>query len=116
MGALMLVLHGELFDRVALIEGGTEGWTLKRSQTYDQGGGSRVLFVCGTESCRRDAEEAGRTLELTGLGARVLFAEGAGHTEGGRVRELVSREIEWLLSREGPRMPNQPPNADRKEN
>lgn len=100
MGALLLVEHGDLFDRLALIEGGGEGWTRPRVERFVEAGARRILAVCGTSSCARDAEKNQRIWQAYGLDTRVHSAPGAGHTYLGRVQELVSSELTWLIGTE----------------
>lgn len=97
MGALMLTGHGDIFNRLLLIEGGTEGWTSSRSRHFAAAGGKRVLFACGTRSCSQDAESAAEVMRAVGLDVRVRFAEGAGHSYGGAVQERVASELNWFF-------------------
>lgn len=97
MGALMIPAHGKDFPLLALVEGGVEGWTPARARQYAGGGGQRVLFACGTPHCRKHAEKVGETLRKAGLEAQVVYAEGEGHTYGGRVAYATARAFDWLV-------------------
>lgn len=97
MGALMIVDHGNVFSHLALIEGGTDGWTRGRAQSFAQGGGKKVLFVCGQDGCARAADGAVNVLEAANVRARLRHAEGGGHTYGGKVGRELERGLVWLL-------------------
>lgn len=97
MGALMLIDHGDLFDRLILLEGGTEGWSRARAARYFEGGGRKILFGCGTPSCDRSARAAESAMRGAGLDVRVRSAEGAGHTYGGGVEDAITPELPWLF-------------------
>lgn len=97
MGALMLVERGELFPRIALIEGGYAEWNVNIARKYLGSGGERVLFACGIRTCKTKADRSASWIEQGGLVARVEYAEGAGHTYGGAVAERVFHALDWLL-------------------
>lgn len=97
MGALMLVDHGDTFERLVLIEGGYGEWNVSIAKEYGSGGGRRVLFACGIRTCRNKAQRSAAALERAGLEARVEYAEGAGHTYGGPVAEKVFGALDWVL-------------------
>jgi predicted esterase len=97
MGSLMIVNHGDLFPRLALVEGGFEGWTLARAEKFKSTGGRRVLFVCGTKHCRSHAESSAASLRKAALDARVVSDLSAGHTYGGAVAAALENSLEWLV-------------------
>lgn len=97
MGALMIVSHGSAFPRLALVEGGFDGWTLARSQRFESSGGKRVLFVCGTRHCKGRAESSAQTLRHAGVDTRVVSDLSAGHTYGGAVATALENSLDWLL-------------------
>jgi hypothetical protein len=97
MGALMLPEHGARFARLVLVEGGVTEWTLTTARTYQQRGGERVLFVCGTRSCAERAKSARALLSKAGLSARAEFVPGGGHTYLGPVGEVLEREFSWVI-------------------
>jgi predicted esterase len=101
MGALMLAPHGVPFARLALLEGGTEGWTRARAREYRAAGGRRVLLVCGTERCAEQARRAVSALVAEAVEAEVWHEVGAGHTTLGAVEARVAARLPWLL---GPTM------------
>ncbi len=96
MGSAMIAGHGAAFPFVALIEG-YERWNIPRARAFSKSGGQRVLVACGTEQCRASAEESVRWMEQVGLGARLEYAPGAGHTPTGEVGERVAAALPWLL-------------------
>lgn len=97
MGALMIVDHGDTFSHVALIEGGTSGWSRGRAESFAQGGGEKVLFVCGQDACARAAEGATNVLEQSRVQARLRHAQGGGHTYLGKVGRELQAGLSWLL-------------------
>lgn len=98
MGALMVVRHGDLFDRLVLVEGGYSEWNVPIAKRYAASGGKRVLVACGTEHCRRRAEASVTHLIRGGVQARLEYAAGAGHIYGGAVAEQVVAAWPWLLA------------------
>lgn len=102
MGALMIVEHADLFDRIVLVEGGTHEWNLVRAKRYRRGGGRRVLFACGQARCRDAARRSAHWLKQADLAVRVQYARGAGHTPAGGVGEKVAEAFAWLTE-EDPR-------------
>lgn len=98
MGALMLHEVATVPPNLLLVEGGYEGWTVKRCRTFKLKGGRRVYFACGTDTCAKRAELIVERLNGAGIEARYGFAQGAGHTPGGQVGELAASGLAWLLS------------------
>ena len=97
MGSLMIASHGDDCPRLALLEGGFDGWTLSRAQKFEASGGRRVLFVCGTRHCADRARAAASTLVRTGVPARVESDLSAGHTYGGGVEQKLSESWRLLI-------------------
>lgn len=102
MGALALVDQGHWFSRFIFIEGGTEGWTVERARRLSSASGDvlRVAWVCGTESCRKGAEQAKSIVRRADVSARVFLAPGGGHTYLGTVGTQVEAAWAWLYSSE----------------
>jgi predicted esterase len=101
MGALILPGHAARFARAAFIEGGVgqhQEWNLATAQRFADRGGERVLLVCGRSDCHRFAQTTARHLERVGLGARVVYAPGAGHRYDGQVQRLVAESFPWLVA------------------
>jgi len=101
MGALAVGEHGEYWPLMALVEGGFDSWSPALARKYKSGGGQRVLFVCGTEHCQKNALAAESTLVAAGLETKLLYARGAGHRPDGPVAGCVREGLRWLLERDG---------------
>lgn len=97
MGALFLTNVGQLFDRLILIEGGTEGWTSSRSARFKSQGGRQVLWVCGTKSCFNGAQAARATAQQSNLSTELVYVQGAGHIYWGPVQEQVVLKLPTIL-------------------
>ena len=101
MGALFGASQGSWLWGLMLIEGGTEGWSLSRSQIFFEEGGRRVVTVCGTERCQREGRAAAQVQTQAGLSAQLVAVSGAGHTYLGRVGEAVAQAYRQHLSAAG---------------
>jgi predicted esterase len=97
MGVLAVAPHGDLWPRLALVEGGFDTWSPRLAHAFYGRGGQRVLFVCGTEHCRKGAIQSVTTLERAGVTARLLTATHAGHRPDGPVAARVKEGLSWLL-------------------
>jgi predicted esterase len=97
MGVHMIVPHAARFPRLVLVEGGFGQWNVARGLAYRKGGGTRVLFACGTSGCGRSAERSAGYLRRAGLEARTETAPGAGHTYGGAVADRVREALPWVF-------------------
>jgi predicted esterase len=97
MGALYAQKRGDVFARLALIEGGYEEWNLPIARRFKQTGGERVLLACGIRYCARGAERSRGWLEQAGVAARVEHAPGAGHTYAGEVGNRIIAALPWLF-------------------
>jgi predicted esterase len=84
MGALFLPAHAADFPVLVLTEGGFE-WTLNGARKFGRAGGSRVVFVCGTEHCANHARMSVAFLTQVGVLSDLRLALGAGHTETGAI-------------------------------
>ena len=60
MGALMVVKHPRIFQRLVLVEGGEAEWDVPTAIRFRQGGGLRVLLVCGRRACTERAKTSRR--------------------------------------------------------
>jgi predicted esterase len=98
MGALVLADKTTDLTVALLIEGGAGEWSVARAKRYRRRGGERVLHMCGTLGCRRQALGATRYLERAGVTARVEYLPGAGHTYGGSVEAALPQALEWLVA------------------
>jgi predicted esterase len=95
MGALMLPEHAAQVPRLMLIEGGY-AWTAKQAAQFQQSGGLRVYFACGTDGCCRRATHSVQLLREAAVEAEVGCAPGAGHRPDGPVGVFVERGLSWL--------------------
>jgi hypothetical protein len=98
MGALMLHEVDVVPPHLLLVEGGYEGWTDKRCQSFRQRGGLKVYFACGTTTCAKQAKVVVERLKAVGVEAQYAWARGAGHTPGGAVGEFAALGLKWLLN------------------
>jgi predicted esterase len=98
MGVLAIAEHGDWFPRMLLVEGGFENWSGALAKRYADTGGRRVLFVCGTEHCRKLASIGVTLLKQHRVQAQLRFSPGAGHRPDGPVTEQVRNGLAWLLA------------------
>jgi predicted esterase len=85
------------FKRLVLIEGGQTGWTDAAAAAFAKGGGRKVLFACGQQSCVNDALTAAGTLGKQKVDAKVLFGEGEGHGYKKQVKAELKKHIDWIV-------------------
>jgi predicted esterase len=100
-GSQVIVLNPKLFPRAALVEGGNgffNEWSLYAAKKYRAGGGERVLFACGSPACVRSAERCAGYLKKAGVEARVVHAEGAGHSYGSSMEAELRANFSWLVA------------------
>jgi predicted esterase len=97
MGALMVVKHPHLFQRLVLVEGGEAEWDVPTATRFRQGGGQRVLLVCGRHPCAERARKSVGWLQKGGVDARLEHVPGGGHTYGGTVAERLLASFAWIV-------------------
>ena len=97
MGALMIGKHAGEFRRLVLIEGGFDVWNLARAREFKRAGGERVMLVCGTGHCRKQALASVEWLTKAGVEARLEHVEGGGHAYWGAVADRVFEKLDWVL-------------------
>ncbi len=97
MGALMLVKHPRLFERVILVEGGEAEWDVPTATKYHNGGGKRVLLVCGRDVCNERARRSSGWLQRGGIQVRREYVRGGGHTYGGLVGQRLFDTFAWVV-------------------
>jgi predicted esterase len=85
------------FPRIALVEGGTNGWTDARIDAYRTGGGQRVLYGTGQRANEAAARTAVKRLIAKGLDARVVYAP-VNHTFDPPLEDAVRGELEWFVA------------------
>lgn len=99
MGALSIVSPQEAgepercFQRLILIEGGGEYWTLNRAKSFKAAGGTSVTLACGTAGCAKHANTALPHMKVAELAAYFIDAPGGGHTYEGSVAEALLPHI-----------------------
>ncbi len=84
------------FARIALIEGGTNGWSRARIEAFINRGGVRVLFGCGQEGVYDAALSASKRLAAEGVDTRVVYAK-VGHTFDPPLEDAVRQELAWWV-------------------
>ena len=100
MGALWLHERSNTslkFARLVLVEGGSGQWNIALSEKAHRNGLEKVLLVCGQASCLETGRESVRYMSQGGIDARLEYATGAGHTDGGHVGERVEGDLAWLF-------------------
>ncbi|HEY3493485.1 MAG TPA: hypothetical protein VGK73_02320 [Polyangiaceae bacterium] len=100
-GALVIARNPGLFPRAALVEGGNgffDEWSPWAARRYRKAGGERVLFGCGSPYCVRSAERCAGYLEKADVLARVVHAEGAGHSYGPAMEAELTKHFDWLVA------------------
>lgn len=97
MGALMVVKHPHLFQRLILVEGGEAEWDVPTATRFRQGGGQRVLLVCGRHPCAERARRSLSWLKKGGVDARLEYVPGGGHTYGGSVADRLHASFGWVV-------------------
>jgi predicted esterase len=85
------------FPRIALIEGGTGGWTDERIDAYRAGGGQRVLYGAGQRANESTGRAAVKRLLARGLDARVVYAP-VDHTFDPPLEDAVRDELAWFVA------------------
>ena len=72
-------------------------WNIPVAQRWDERGGSRVLLACGRLRCVEQARTSAFYLQRGGVEARVVYAEGAGHSYGGVMEDELRKTFAWLI-------------------
>ena len=95
MGALFLTSHAAHFPSLILTEGGSSSFSKQSAKRFKEGGGKRVLFVCGGQGCRNRALKSAELLDRAGVEARVEYVPGGGHADWGSVGERLDAIYRW---------------------
>lgn len=98
MGALMVVKHPHIFQRLVLVEGGEAEWDVPTATRFRQGGGQRVLLVCGRYACTQRARTSLEWLEKGGLNARVEYVVGGGHSYDHGIADRLHDTFDWVIA------------------
>ena len=99
MGALVLPGHPLGFARAVLVEGGVgmfREWNVPTALRFQQGGGRRVLMVCGRVACRDPARDSAHHFERASVGTKIIFVPGAGHSYDAEMQRQVADTFDWL--------------------
>jgi pimeloyl-ACP methyl ester carboxylesterase len=99
-GAGLAIRDPARFPRVVLIEGGHDRWTPAAAGQFASGGGDRVLFLCGQESCFQAANAKIGTLRAAGVPAKQAHALGQGHSCHGAVAWSAKEVLPWLTEQD----------------
>jgi pimeloyl-ACP methyl ester carboxylesterase len=86
------------FSRVVLIEGGASGWTSALATLFARRGGQRVVFVCGQDTCRTQAERAKLWTERAGADAELIVPGAFGHVWDGRMAAGVKKKWSFVVA------------------
>jgi predicted esterase len=82
--------HAARFPIAILAEGGYQIANSRSfARAYREGGGRRVVLVCGTPACYRSARSAQKVLSNAGLDALVVGDEKAGHNLNERMQHAL---------------------------
>lgn len=98
LGASLLIQAPRRFPRAILVEGGHGAWNADTARTFARGGGQRVLFACGRESCEHSARRAAAELARAGVKVKVVYAPDQGHTYDAKVQEQVAAQFDWVMA------------------
>jgi hypothetical protein len=94
--AVLALAQPEVFPRVAILEGGVDGWTGTVPGAFARGGGLRVLFGCGSSWCTPAARAAAARLDTEGVESRVAWAE-VGHRNAPELIAAIRLELGWFV-------------------
>ena len=98
LGAQIATRQPARYPTMILVEGGHDPWTHSGAKAFAEGGGKRVLFVCGQGACTHLAKRAAARLEHFGVETRLENVPGMGHGLNGDADEPVQRALPWLRS------------------
>jgi hypothetical protein len=102
LGAYEIAMLGQRglprFPRLAVLEGGFDGWSAPTVEAFAAEGGSRVLFGCGTSWCAAPASAAAARIgQRRGVEARVASAP-VGHVNTPPLQEALRAQLPWFLA------------------
>ena len=97
LGPQLASKRPDLFKRLVLIEGGHDTWTEDAANAFAKGGGRKVLFACGRQSCVDDALGASATLSKRKVDTRTVLGDGEGHNYTRAVKEELKKQIAWVV-------------------
>jgi hypothetical protein len=102
LGAYEVAMLGQRglprFPRLAVLEGGVDGWTAPTIEAFAAEGGVRVLFGCGSPWCGPVATTAAARIgQRTGVESRVVSAP-VGHANTPPLQEAIRTELAWFFA------------------
>ena len=98
LGAEIAPRRAAVFPRLVLVEGGHDPWTFSNAKMFADGGGKRVLFICGQGACTTAAQKASRMLTHVGVSTRVEMVAGMGHGLSNDAAPIVRAALPWLMA------------------
>lgn len=98
LGAPLVIHNPARFPRAILVEGGHGAWNASTARQFARGGGQRILFACGRQSCERSAQGAAAELARAGVSVKVVYAPDQGHTYAAKVQEQVAAAFDWVIT------------------
>ncbi len=96
MGRHVMRRYPERFPYAVLQEGGYD-WSREQVADFADGGGRRVLFVCGQSDCNRRAERTARRMNRRGVETSIIYHERAGHTYNEPMINDTIELLPWLF-------------------
>lgn len=96
LGASLVARHPDRFKRAILIEGGQSAWTAETAGAFARGGGERVLFACGQQSCVDESNPVAERLRAQKIDVKVVFGQ-EGHGYKKAVKEELRRSFDWVV-------------------
>lgn len=97
LGGFIASRRPKQFPRLILVEGGQDPWTAVNAKAFADGGGRRVLFICGQGACRVQARPAAARLLHFGAEAKIEEVTGMGHGLNGDADPIIARHRDWLF-------------------
>jgi dienelactone hydrolase len=97
LGPQLAAKKPDRFKRLVLIEGGHSPWTEDAANAFAKGGGKKVLFACGQQSCVDDALGASATLGRRKIDTKTVLGQGEGHNYKKQVKTELQKQIDWVV-------------------
>ncbi len=97
LGVPILIRHPARYPWAILVEGGHGAWNANTARIYAIGGGKRILFACGRDSCLRSARTAAAHLSQAGVQVKVVYAPDQGHTYAAGVQAQLTAAFAWVI-------------------
>jgi hypothetical protein len=86
------------FSRLAVLEGGVDGWSASTIEAFAAQGGVRVLFGCGSPWCGPSATTAAALIgQRAGVESRVVSAP-VGHANTPPLQEAIRTQLAWFFA------------------